>query len=157
MNKVQLKQNTVIRVMFFAVTHGKNTESALPLMNLLNVLLVKSVHQLQALKFPSVGTKKELPSIFQNYFRYADQVRNYNTRYAPKKNFYKPRTRTNIGKQSIQSVAVDLGKDLPLHLKDLPNYSFPRLLKHHLLIRQFESWPYSFFSISILLVFTWRH
>ena len=138
--------------MFFAVTPGKNTETALSLMNLLNVLLVKSVHQLQALKFSFRW--KELPSIFQNYFQYADQVRNCNTRYASKKNFYKPRTRTNIGKQSIQSITVDLGKDLPLHLKDLPNYSFPRILKHHLLIRQFESWPYSFFSISILLVFT---
>ena len=138
-NKVQVKQNTVIRVMFFAVTHGKNTESAHSLMNLLNMLSVKSVHQLQALKFAFRWHKKELPSIFQNCFQYGDQVRNYNTRYAPKKNFYKRRTRTNIGKQSIQSIAVDLGKDLPLHLKELPNYSFPRLPKHHLLIRQFES------------------
>ena len=120
--------------MFFAVTHGKNTESALSLVNLLNMLSVKSVHQLQALKFAFRWHKKELTSSFQNYFQYGDQVRNYNTRYAPQKNCYKRRTRTKIGKQSIQSIAVDLGKDLHLHLKDLPNYSFPRLLKHHLLI-----------------------
>ena len=138
-NKVQVKQNTVIRVMFFAVTHGKNTESALPLMNLLNILSVKSVHQLQTLKFAFCWHKKELPKIFQDYFQYADQVHNYNTRYSIKKNFYKPRTRTNIGKQSIQSIAVDLWKGLPHHLKNLPNFSFPRLLKQHLLTRQFES------------------
>jgi len=125
--------------MFFAVTHGKNTESALPLMNLLNILSVKSVHQLQTLKFAFCWHKKELPKIFQDYFQYADQVHNYNTRYSIKKNFYKPRTRTNIGKQSIQSIAVDLWKDLPYHLKNLPNFSFPRLLKQHLLTSQFES------------------
>ena len=33
----------------------------------------------------------------------------------PKKNFYKRRTRTNIEKQSIQSIHVDLWKDLPHH------------------------------------------
>ena len=67
-NKVQLKQNTVIRVMFFAVTHGKNTESALSLMNLLNVLLVKSVHQLQALKFSFRWHKKGVAKHFSELF-----------------------------------------------------------------------------------------
>ena len=33
----------------------------------------------------------------------------------PKKNFYKRHTRTNIEKQSIQSIHVDLWKDLPHH------------------------------------------
>ena len=31
----------------------------------------------------------------------------------PKKNFYKRHTRTNIEKQSIQSIHVDLWKDIP--------------------------------------------
>ena len=54
--------------MFFAVTHGKNTESALSLMNLFNVLLMKSVHQLQALKFSfrwhKKGVAKHFPELF---------------------------------------------------------------------------------------------
>ena len=54
--------------MFFAVTHGKNTESALPLMNLLNVLLVKSVHQLQALKFSFRWHKKGVAQHFPELF-----------------------------------------------------------------------------------------
>jgi hypothetical protein len=32
--KVQIKQNTVITVIFFAITYGQNTESALPFMRL---------------------------------------------------------------------------------------------------------------------------
>ena len=62
--------------MFFAVTHGKNNNRALTLMNLLNIMSVKSVHQLQALKFAFQWHKKELVSSFQNYFQYADQVHN---------------------------------------------------------------------------------
>ena len=55
-------------------------------MNLLNMLSVKSVHQLQALKFAFRWHQKELPSICQDYLQYADQVHNYNTRYALKRN-----------------------------------------------------------------------
>ena len=45
-------------------------------MNLLNIMSVKSVHWLQALKFAFQWYKKELVSSFQNYFQYADQVHN---------------------------------------------------------------------------------
>ena len=46
----------------------------------------------------------------------------------PKKNFYKRHTRTNIEKQSIQSIHVDLRKDLPHHfLFPLVNLCFPLL------------------------------
>ena len=38
--------------------------------------------------------------------------------YASTKNFYKPCTRTNIGKQSVSAIiVVDLWKDLPASLK----------------------------------------
>ena len=49
--KVQTKQNIVIRTIFFATSHGKNTESALPLLNLLDILSVTSIFKMQALKF----------------------------------------------------------------------------------------------------------
>ena len=51
--KVQTKQNTVIRTIFFATTRGKNTESAFPLMNLIDILTVTSIFKLQALKSAS--------------------------------------------------------------------------------------------------------
>lgn len=54
--------------MFFAVTHGKNAESALSLMNLLNMLPVKSVHQLQALKFAFRWHKKGVAKRFSELF-----------------------------------------------------------------------------------------
>ena len=37
-----------------------------------------------------------------------------------RKNCYKPRTRTNILKQSVSSIAVDFWQEQPFHLKELP-------------------------------------
>ena len=50
-NKVQTKQNHFIRLIFFARTFGDQTASALPLLNLLDVLTVNNVYRLPALKF----------------------------------------------------------------------------------------------------------
>ena len=136
--KVQTKQNTVIRLIFFAITHGKNTESALPLMKLLDILSVNSIFKLQALKFAHRWHNKELPNIFDTYFQYASDVHNYSTRYATKGNFYKPCTRTNIGKQSVSSIVVDFWQDLPPSLKNITTASFPRKAKQFLLKNQSE-------------------
>ena len=131
--KVKIKQNTVIRVIFFAITYGQNTESAFPFMRLLDILDVESLYKLQILKFAYLWQRNELPDIFHDYFQFACDVHSYNTRYATRKNFYKPRTRTNIGKQCVSSIAVDLWQELPCHLKYLPHFSFSRKVKQFLL------------------------
>ena len=136
--KVQTKQNTVIRTIFFATSHGKNTESALPLMNLLDILSVTSIFKMQALKFAHRWHNKALPNIFDNYFQYASDIHSYNTRYATNKNFYKPCTRTNIGKQSVSTIVVDLWQDLSTSLKNLNTFTFPGKVKESLLKTQFS-------------------
>ena len=50
LQKLQTKQNTVLR-WFFATTFGPYTESALPFLNLLDILTVDNVYRLHALKF----------------------------------------------------------------------------------------------------------
>ena len=75
-------QNHVIRLIFFATSYGKETESAKPLLNLLDILTVHNVYVLHALKFTHPWHKGLLPNIFQNIFKYANTVHNYNTRYA---------------------------------------------------------------------------
>lgn len=47
--KVQVKQNTVIRIIFFAITHGQNTESSFPLVTLLDILNIESLYKLNFL------------------------------------------------------------------------------------------------------------
>ena len=51
LHKIQSKQNHVIRLMFFATLSGKNTDSALPLLNNFEMLTVANVYRLHALKF----------------------------------------------------------------------------------------------------------
>ena len=46
-----MKQNQAIRLIFFVKLYGKDTASALPLLNLLDILTVQNVYRLHALKF----------------------------------------------------------------------------------------------------------
>ena len=66
--KVQIKQNKVIRVIFFAITHGQNTESALPYMNLLNILSVITLHKLQFLNLLIDGKRMNYPKFLMTIF-----------------------------------------------------------------------------------------
>ena len=50
MQTLQSKQNTVLRLMFFAATSGPYTESAILFLNLLDILSVDNVYHLHALK-----------------------------------------------------------------------------------------------------------
>ena len=102
LQKIQVKQNHVARLIFFANILGKDTESGLPLLNLLNVLTVYNIYQsLHVLKFAHLWHQGLLPDVFRNTFQYAGEVHSYNTRYATQKNLYKPHVRTNTGKQMI--------------------------------------------------------
>ena len=96
LKRLQSKQNTVLRLTFFATTSGPYTESALPFLNLLDVLTVNNVYRLHALKFTHLWHKGHLPSLFDNLFQYASYRHTHDTRYASKQNFCKPRPRTNI-------------------------------------------------------------
>ena len=96
--KVQVKQNHVARLIFFANMRGKDTESALPLLNLLDMFTVYNIYSLHVLKFAHLWHKGLLPDVFRNTFEYASEVQSYNTRYATQKNLYKPQ----IGRASCR-------------------------------------------------------
>ena len=122
--------------MFFATLYGKNTDSALPLLNLLDLLTVENIFTFRLLQFSHQWHEKKLPSIFVNYFRYASDVHAYNTRYASKSNFYKARFRTNIGKTTLPALEADYWQKLPHDIKNLNTSIFPRKAKQYLLRKQ---------------------
>ena len=126
----------IARTIFFATLYGKDTESALPLLNLLDILTIENTFKFQALKFIHNWHIKKLPSIFTNSFTYAKDIHSYNTRYASKDNIHKVRTRTNIGKQTIASLASELWQELPTDLKNLSSNCFSKQVKQHLLRKQ---------------------
>ena len=136
LQKLQSKQNTVLRLMFFATTSGPYTESALPFLNLLDILTVDNVYRLHALRFTHMWHKGFLPKVFDNLFQYAKSRHTYNTRYASNQNFCKPYIRTNTGKQMFSYKAIDLWHDIPSYLKDLSTFSFAKEVKQYLLFKQ---------------------
>ena len=140
LQKLQSKLNAVLRVMFFATTSGPYTESALPFLNLLDILTVDNVYRLHALKFTHMWHKGFLPKVFDpvfdNLFQYAKSRHTYNTRYALNQNFCKPYIRTNTGKQMFSYKAIDPWHDNPSYLKDLSTFSFAKKVKQYLLFKQ---------------------
>ena len=49
LKKIQVKQNHIVRLIFFATLYGKHTERALPLLNLLDLLSVENIFPFQLL------------------------------------------------------------------------------------------------------------
>ena len=80
LKKLQVKQNHIARTIFFATLYGKDTESALPLLNLLDILTIENTFKFQAFNFIHNWHIKKLPSIFTNSFTYAKDIHSYNTR-----------------------------------------------------------------------------
>ena len=136
LKKSKQKQNHVIRLMFFATLYGPDTDSALSLLNLLDLLTVKNMYKLKLLNFTHQWHVKKLPNIFSQHFCYASEVHTYNTRYASKSNFYKPRFRTNIGKQTTSAMATEMWQQLPTHVKNFSTHNFPKTMKEYLLAEQ---------------------
>ena len=121
---MQTKQNHAIRLIFFARAFGEQTDSAVPLINLLELLTVNNVYHLHALRFTHLWHKDLLPNVFHNFFKYASSLHTYNTRYAASQNLYKTRVRTNTGKQTISYIASIFWHNIPPYVKNLNVYQF---------------------------------
>ena len=141
LQKLQSKQNTVLRLLFFfATTSGGYTESALPFLNLLDILTVDNVYHFHALIFTHMWHKGFLPKVFDSLFQYAKSRHTYNTRYASKQNFCRQRVRTNTGKQMFSYNLRPLTSGMisgPLYLKDLKTFSIAKEVKQHLLLKKY--------------------
>ena len=69
LKKIQIKQNHVIRVLFFATLYGKNTKSVLnPLMNLLDILTVEIFLHCNFLNSPISGIESSSQVYLMNIF-----------------------------------------------------------------------------------------
>ena len=125
-----------MRVIFFATLYGKNTDSALPLLNLLDLLSIENIFTLQMLTFSHKWHKNNsltyLIITFATPVRYI--IRIY--RYSAKANFYKARFRTNIGRKTTSALAADLWQQIPKQLKDSNTFLFPKQIKKYFLLKQ---------------------
>ena len=76
-------------LIFFARAFGEQTDSAVPVINLLELLTVNNVYRLHALRFTHLWHKDLLPNVFHKFFKYASSLHTYNTRYVASQNLYK--------------------------------------------------------------------
>ena len=56
LKKLQVKQNHIARTVFFATLYGKDTESALPMLNLLDILTIENTLNSRHLSSYTTGT-----------------------------------------------------------------------------------------------------
>ena len=131
--KTQTKQNHAIRLVFFARTSSKLKQSALPLFNLLDVSTINYVYRRHILKFTPLWHKGLLLVLFRYYFPYASSIHGYHTRYALKQSLYKPKERTNTGKQTVTFAPSVLWDNIPMDLKNLNVFKFSKEFTHYLL------------------------
>ena len=84
-----------------------------------NKYILANIFIFRLLQFSHQWHKKQLPSIFDNCFRYASDVYTYNTRYASKSNFYKARYRTRLilEKQRFRLWQLTIGKNYHMLFK----------------------------------------
>ena len=68
------KQNHAITLIFFARTFGELTDSAAPLLNLLELVIVNSVHRLHALRSTNLWHKYLLRNVFHDFLQYAKNL-----------------------------------------------------------------------------------
>ena len=85
---IQVKQNHIVRSIFFATAFGSETEKAKPLLNLLGLLTGNNIYHLQVSKFVHSWHEGCLPEVLDNIFQYASNIHCYNTMYTAKKNPY---------------------------------------------------------------------
>ena len=69
-----------------------------------------------------------LPEVFNEMFQNASNIRGYGTRYVAKQIFYKFGVRTNVGKQSVSFIAIDIWKDLSSSIKDSSTFEISQTL-----------------------------
>ena len=85
---------------------------------------VKTNQQKRKRKNKLFGCFQTISNMFSNYFQYASNVHNYNTRYASKQNLYVKGVRNNTGKETIGYAACIIWHKVPLNLKELSIYQF---------------------------------
>ena len=98
--KLHTALNKCIRSIFFA--HKR--EDATPYYSLLGILKLDNVFKLKIANFTYriLNEPSNVPNIFSTYVTPASTSHTYNTRFASKENFSRPKVRTNYGKFTFQ-------------------------------------------------------
>ena len=130
-NKLCTLQNKCIRYMFFA----DSRESSQVFYKLLDILKFDNIVKLSTwvLAHKIFNKSSNIPSRFHDSLRTVSSLHKYDTRYASKGNFHRPKVRTNTGKFTFVYAASKLWETVPTNLTRLSINNFKKRYKNHLL------------------------
>ena len=128
-----------VRSMFFA--HSK--DSATPYYNLLGILKFEDVYKLKVALFTHkiLYGSTNISTIFHRSLTRASEIHTYNTRFASKLNFHRPKANNNYGTSTFAFVSSQLWETIPTNIKRLPYTSFCNQCKLYLLNMQSSEQP----------------
>ena len=135
LTKLRTALNKCIRSIFFA--HKR--EDATPYYSLLGILKLDNVFKLKIANFTYkiLNEPSNVPNIFSTYVTSASASHTYNTRFASKENFSRPKVRTNYGKFTFQFVSSKIWESVDYTIKkSSSSYLFKKHYKHSLLLTQ---------------------
>ena len=103
--------------------------------SLLNILKFENIVKLSTcvLAHKIFNKSSSIPSLFHDSLRTVSSLHKYNTRYASKGNFQRPKVRTNTGKFAFVYAASELWETVPTNLKRLSINNFKKHYKNHIL------------------------
>ena len=130
LNKLCSLQNKCIHCMFFA----DSRESSKVFYKRLDIKFNNIVKLSTCILAHKIFNKSSyIPSLFHDSLRIVSSLLKYNTRYASKGNFRRPKVRTNTGKFTFVYAASQLWEMVPTNLKRLSINDFKKRYKNHLL------------------------
>ena len=135
LTKLCTKQNKCIRSIFFANCR----ENASCYYRLLEVLKFENIFKLRIaiMSYRIAYKKKGIPSIFLDFLSLASSMHSYNTRFASKLNFVRPKVRSNYGIHTFKYISSKIWEDVPLSIKNSESLNiFKRKYKLFLLSGQ---------------------
>lgn len=133
--KIRTKQNRCIRNICFA----HHRENATPYYNILGILRLDNIFKLRIAEFSYkiINMQSNIPRIFSQFAVPAANQHTYNTRYAAKMNFVRPKVRTNYGMHTFKFVSSKIWESIDIDIKQLSTIAlFKRRYKTVLLNSQ---------------------
>ena len=73
---------------------------------------------------------KQLPQVFDDFFKTVETVHNYNTRLSSKQSYYLPKVRTNYGLFNIRFLGTKVWNNLEETIKSFSLQKFKKNLIH---------------------------
>ena len=135
LTKLRTALNKCIRSIFFA----QKREDATPYYSLLGILKLDNVFKLKIANFTYqiLNEPSNVPDIFSTYVTSASASHTYNTRFASKENFSRPKVRTNYGKFTFQFASSKIWESVDYTIKKSnSSYLFKKHYKQSLLLTQ---------------------